>query len=88
MQNETKTATDASKKKASKCVGDVKQSKPRTLRKVHWFANDETRVIYVREWDSENGMWANERAIERLSHVAQLLNQFQVMPNNQAEGRR
>jgi len=59
----------------------MKQSKPCTLRKVNWFANDETGVMYVREWDERAGVWVNERAIVQLSRVAQLLDRLQVMPN-------
>jgi hypothetical protein len=81
MQNEIKTAIDASKKKVSVYEDAVKWSEPCTLRRVNWFANDETGVMYVREWDEKVGEWVDERPVERLSHVAQLLNRLQVMPN-------
>lgn len=52
-----------------------------SILRVNWFADDKRGIMYVREWDTEQEIWTKERAIERLSHVAHLLNRLQVLPN-------
>ncbi len=53
--------------------------------KVNWFADDERGIMYVREWDADQDVWVSERAIHRLSQVAQILNRMQIMPNAENE---
>ncbi len=55
-------------------------------KKVNWFADDERGILYVRVWDADQGVWAREMVILRLSQVAQLLDRMQIMPNALDEG--